>query len=1134
MLRFLVLVSLVLILTVTSASPAEAGMLISAIVGAVFTGLGATAVSLISAGITMAIGLGVSLIGRRILKNRMDKSQAGGVEMDVQVDDDVPEAIILGRFITAGSLVYLETFGKNGDTENSDMVEIITVADVPTVGLVELFVDGEKKTFSANHPIDGGKIVADHDGDLSIKYWDGSQTTADSWVVSKLGTHSERPWTNNHVGRGRSFVRLHYRFNPDEVEGRKRFRYVIDGMRLYDPRLDSTNDGSGSHRYDDLSTHAFTQNLPLMIYNILRGIQISTGSGTELIYGLGIAAEDLPNDIWFAAMNEADEEDDADRRKYWGGVEIYVDQEPLEVIRELAAAMGARFVEIGGTYKLYLTPVMTPVITINDGFLRADRDDVFRPVITLEGRINYLTGAYLDPDTWQPNKDTPPLKDADWEAEDGRRLPEDFTNYVIQSAEHFQRVRQQLFLRSRNQRRHDLPLSRLALLLEPGDVMEWNSERNGYVEKLFEVDAVDYAWDLSVEAHITELDPNDYDWDADTDYVAPTPVSINNPRPAAVVISDFDVEGVIVVGDNGSRKVGVEFTWTDPDDPSVVGVEMRVRRVSDPNETASFSHNDPTTEIVTFVASFAEATSYEAQARFVKLNGSTSWTLWIPFTTPSVGVSLDELDLTLQARLQHLEESIPNDLFTLRQDLDEIAGAISTHVTTLSSMVGKAREAIGIRHGELTAGIEEVRYVAATNGEVLAAFLLDLFAVNPDTGEAYVNFRAIAQAATDGALAAVAFQLRAGQAETDEWAVAALELAALYDAVDDLYYSRIQMIADRINLVVRGTTVSGSRLTISDLPFTVPVVSGEVDIDLTQQRQSYRVLLNANTTINFPGGEDGINCFEIVFVQDGTGSRTVSWGSGWIGTAPTILATANSISWVKCLILSRDPDVAMATLMKSSTASGLPTDFEIIIDDVGTHKVILPTFNTLNIEAIGPSGGSGGGGVSSGTPGGNASPTLVEIPGFTTLSAGGGGGGKGREDGGTGGIAGVAAGGNHTNTNGQAGQTGYSDDDGRHGGKGGDAPNGGTGAPKTNAWSAGRVGNAPGGGSSGGASNWGDKGGGGSGSGAYVRSSWTFGVGSHPAAGLEITVKVRDGGSPGTGHSPGAKGAKGRVRIWGN
>ena len=250
---------------------------------------------------SIALSVGVSYAASKLLAKTPDAPQdAGGVQLDVRADANVPESLIVGRAVTAGSLVHEETYGKRGSIDNSDMVQIIAIADHPVTGLVTQFVDAQEVALVPSNPDleiaersygvfaeNRGDVVVGYNGKLALQFCDGTQTAADPLAVAALGTHPERPWTAAMVGRGRSYARVHSIFDQQLVQGPLGWRFVVDGIRLYDQRKDSTVGGSGAHRFDDLDTHEFTSNLPLIAYNILRGIRVKDHTGTPRhFYGL--------------------------------------------------------------------------------------------------------------------------------------------------------------------------------------------------------------------------------------------------------------------------------------------------------------------------------------------------------------------------------------------------------------------------------------------------------------------------------------------------------------------------------------------------------------------------------------------------------------------------------------------------------------------------------------------------------------------------------------------------------------------------------------------------------------------------------------------------------------------------------
>ena len=83
---------------------------------------------------------------------------------------------------------------------------------------------------------------------------------------------------------------------------------------------------------------------------------------------------------------------------------------------------------------------------------------------------------------------------------------------------------------------------------------------------------------------------------------------------------------------------------------------------------------------------------------------------------------------------------------------------------------------------------------------------------------------------------------------------------------------------------------------------------------------NYTLTLGGNRTIanptNLTAGQSG----SIFLVQDGTGSRTASWGSYWDfagGTAPTLTTTANAVDRIDYVVRSSTSIHAVATLAYS-------------------------------------------------------------------------------------------------------------------------------------------------------------------------------------------------------------------------
>ena len=79
--------------------------------------------------------------------------------------------------------------------------------------------------------------------------------------------------------------------------------FECGGIKVYDPRRDSTAGGAGAQRWGNSATYEASANNAVLAYNIHRGITLP-GLG---VWGGRAEAEDLPVANWFAAMNACDQ-----------------------------------------------------------------------------------------------------------------------------------------------------------------------------------------------------------------------------------------------------------------------------------------------------------------------------------------------------------------------------------------------------------------------------------------------------------------------------------------------------------------------------------------------------------------------------------------------------------------------------------------------------------------------------------------------------------------------------------------------------------------------------------------------------------------------------------------------------------
>jgi len=630
---------------------------------AVFTSLGVAGFLGVQAGLftsvsafalNAALGVGLSLAARAL--NGQKAQESGGVKGKLQAGGDVSRSVVFGRTCTAGSLVYANTWGKSGKTPNAYFTQVIALADHPIRELTGLWVNGEAVTIDTNDTSygDWGFPVKEYetDGDdnhLWIKWYDGTQTVADPFLVNTVSS-AQRPYSNKRIGKGVAYAIVTAQIDEELFTGFPQFKFEIQGRKLYDISKDSTAGGSGPQRWSTPSTWGGDGDdlLAVQVYNILRGI---IEQGTWL-YGLQtVTSARLPAADWIAQINKCRlqvQGPDGLEPQFVTGGEITVDTAIGDIVDKLLTGGNARLIETAGTYKIRVGEPDPPVGTINDEVILDTEEQTFTPFFGLSETVNGITATYPEPNEGWNTKAAPPLYNATYEVEDGnRRLLTDVPmDYVYRSGQ-VQRLMKAALNEARRARRHTFVLPPSYWTLEPGDVISWTSERNGYVNKLMRVDGVTDKANLDVVVDLTEVDPSDYDWDPDTDYTPPVFAPIGTIRPTPQPIVDFSAVASVAQDDNGNnRRCAILLGW-DGDQPDVDLVMYEIRTAWD--LSVIFAGRTERVSVGSMLVApgmlLLPTKSYQIRARYATYAGNRpfEWSDWIPVTM--LDIRLGPLDI---------------------------------------------------------------------------------------------------------------------------------------------------------------------------------------------------------------------------------------------------------------------------------------------------------------------------------------------------------------------------------------------------------------------------------------------------------------------------------------------------------
>jgi hypothetical protein len=605
----------------------------------------AIATSVLAAGLGIAASIGLNYVAQALSGTEAqpaDKSSFG-IDGKLSAGGAIPRSFGIGTHVSAGSLVYANYWGFAGETPNAYLTQVIAVSDMPREQLLEVWVQGERCTLSARTGEFGTAVDqyykdgADH---LWVKYYNGTQTAADPFLTNRVSS-ADRPYGGSRIGTGICYVIVTSLVEEKLFSGFPTFKFVMSGIPLYDPSKDSTNGGSGSHRYSDpASWGGDGDQLPaVQAYNILRGIRYNGA----WLYGLQnmTGPARLPAANWNAQIAKCRASiigETGPEPTYRAGGQIQVDARPADAIEALLTACQGRLSEIGGFYKIHLGSPDSATFAWTDADLLSSEQQVYRPFFGLADSINGIQGTYPDPAQGWEIATAPALYRTDLEVRDGnRRLMANPQFAFVPYRAQVQRLQKSGIEEAQRARTHVLPFPPAYWVVEPGDIGSWNSFRNGYEDKLFRVDSAVDRSNLDVVLNVTEIDPSDYDWDHVVDYTGVSTGVTTFPRPQPQGVIDWYAEGTVLYDADGlGRHAAIRIAW-DGTLPGVVGIQYEVRLSADLSHVTRGRTDQLAAGALIISQGIIPLTAYQVRGQYLpSAPREMLWSDWLPVVTPGL------------------------------------------------------------------------------------------------------------------------------------------------------------------------------------------------------------------------------------------------------------------------------------------------------------------------------------------------------------------------------------------------------------------------------------------------------------------------------------------------------------------
>jgi hypothetical protein len=487
--------------------------------------------------------------------------------------------LLYGQVKTGGFVAFYGTSGDN----NRFLWFCVVAAAHECEEISDVWLDS-RHVPDADIESDGEVTTAEfQDQDASrlyvLRHTGGAAQTVDGGLLASFPE-----WDADHYGYGiaNTVFRLDRSENAFPTGAPQSFFQLVKGRKLYDPRLDSTNGGSGTHRTANPSTWAWSRNWALCVRDYISGGAVVYDSSTpDKRLTIGELDARINDTYTTAAANISDENclippasPTTSQDRYTCDCQLSCGSTHRENLEILLSAGFGHLAYVEGKYRIYAGAYDTPTVTLGEA-------DILGPVEVSthpngEDLYNLVTGTFFDPDREWTINPFPAQKDAFYAADDGGEKSRGIELHATANNYRAQRIANVHLLQSRNK----ITANFTALSPRAMDIAEWETfmvtiPEYGWTSKVFR--CLEWTFDPSgLPAIVAREDSSDSYEDlivggyADpVTLVAPNP-NIENPDSPSGFTATGQLNGILfkwMVPSIG-RKIGIielyEYTPGSP------------------------------------------------------------------------------------------------------------------------------------------------------------------------------------------------------------------------------------------------------------------------------------------------------------------------------------------------------------------------------------------------------------------------------------------------------------------------------------------------------------------------------------------------------------------------------------------
>lgn len=541
--------------------------------------LGATAALVAEVVLTAVFTWGLGRISHHLAgrANRNRASTQSGRTFTVRGTIE-PMQLVYGEVRVPGFLVWYGTspaIFTNNFGPNRYLHVIIAYAAHQCEAITDVWLDS-RRVADADIAVDGEVTHPDFYDDgskLYVRRFLGTKAQAEdtAFLVSN-GLYSLI--TGNFRGAGVAYV--HYRLEKsDKVYPKgapQNFYALVKGRRVYDPRKDSTNGGSGPHRYNDATTWEWSNNPTLCRRDYITGGSRWYDHPTpEPRLGFGDSNARI-NDAYVIAAANIDDQNvsipdgsggSTTQKRYTCDTQLSCGDTHIDNLEILNSSCAGTVSYVNGQYRIFSGAYDVPEVDLTE-------DDILGPVNISthpvgEDLYNFVTGTFFDETRDWSESPFPNITNASYEADDGGQFQRTIRLPATRTSYRAQRIGILHLAQSRNKIVVEFErLSLKAMQIAQNDTFTVTIPEYGWDEKVFRCLTWEWLVDGFVRIKAREESSSAYADPAVEDYAEPGEATVDTPQ--------LDMPDTPLSLEAVPLREGIYFKWTmpTPEDPRTI------------------------------------------------------------------------------------------------------------------------------------------------------------------------------------------------------------------------------------------------------------------------------------------------------------------------------------------------------------------------------------------------------------------------------------------------------------------------------------------------------------------------------------------------------------------------------------